>query len=109
KMDPKDQANAYQLLPFNLETLPLGTQEHDAACREMQDVWNRWVTAVDHLTAMDSFCSMIEPYIYDNRSEDRGLVSMCRGYTVASGGSFGPSLSMIAKLKNDLVQSKTRD
>src|SRR5690606_13554613 len=76
KINPKDQTSAYQLQPFNLQTLPLGTREHDAACREMQDVWNRWVTAVDHLAAMDSFCGMIEPYIYDNRSEDRELVDM---------------------------------
>jgi len=105
----KDKDDGYQMRTFDLKTLPLGTQEHDATCREMQDVWNRWVTAVDHLAAMDAFCNMIEPYVYDSRSEDRDLVVICRGYTVASGGSAGASMSTLASLKTQLVQNHTRD
>jgi len=61
------------------------------------------------LAAMDSFCSMIEPYIYDNRSEDRELVNTCRGYSEASGGDLGASMSLVGKLKNKLVKENTRD
>ncbi len=109
KAKAKDKEDSVQLRPFNLQNLPLGTRDHDDTCREMQDVWNRWVTAVDHLAAMDSFCSMIEPYIYDNRSEDRELVNTCRGYSEASGGDLGASMSLVGKLKNKLVKENTRD
>jgi hypothetical protein len=105
----KDRDDSYNLYSVSLQTLPLGTQEHDATCREMQDVWNRWVVAVDHLAAMDSFCGMIEPYIYDNRSEDRELVMTCRGFSAASGGAKGASISAVASLKDQLVKGNIRD
>lgn len=105
----QNQKDANDLTPFNLNELPLGTPEHDGVCRELNDVWNRWVVAVDHLAAMDAFCSMIEPYIYDTRPEDRELVSMCRGFTKASGGVYGDTLSVIAQTKNALVNSGARD
>lgn len=109
KAKAKDKEDAFQLRAFTLDNLPLGTRDHTDTCREMQDVWNRWVTAVDHLAAMDSFCGMIEPYIYDNRSEDRELVNTCRGYTAVSGGDMGASLSLVAKMKDKLVKESTRD
>lgn len=107
----QDQADAKNLVPFNLKELPLGTQDHDAVCRELNDVWNRWTVSIDHLAAMDSFCNMIEPYVFDTRPEDRDLVLMCRGYTKASAGVgyYGATLSKVANAKNDLVKKGTRD
>lgn len=111
KQMDKDRFDSQNLVPFNLKQLPLGTQEHDAVCRELDDVWNRWTVAIDHLAAMDSFCNMIEPYVYDTRPEDADLVKMCRGYSYASSklGALGASLSTVAAAKNALVQNRTRD
>jgi len=107
----QDQKDAQNLVSFNLQTLPLGTQEHEDACRELNDVWDRWTVAVSHLAAMSSFCGMIEPYVYDTRPEDQDLVMMCRGYSAASAraGYPGPTPSILAKLKDELVKSGTRD
>lgn len=107
----QDQLDAQNMVPFNLKQLPLGTREHDDVCRELSDVWNRWTVTVEDLAAMDAFCSMIEPYVFDTRPEDASLVQMCRGYSKASAksGSYGARLSTIAQAKEDLVKSKTRD
>lgn len=104
--DPKqaqiDYKNAQNLVPFNLKQVALGSKDHDNVCRELQDVWTHWAAALDHLAAADAFCNMIEPYVYDNRPEDRSLVLMCRGI-----GTAIPST--ISKMKNDLVKNYTRD
>jgi hypothetical protein len=107
----KDQESAKNLEPFNLSKLPLGTAEHDNVCRELNDVWNRWTVSIDHLAAMESFCSMIEPYVFDSRPEDRELVAMCRGFSKesAAAGSYGASLSGVASAKNNLVKSGLKD
>lgn len=97
------------LEPFNLTALPLGTPEHEETCRELIDVWSRWIGAIDHLAAMDSFCSIIEPYIYDTRLEDRQLVKMCRGYRKARGSASKDQLSEVAQIKNELVVSGARE
>ncbi|UYL09769.1 hypothetical protein B9G69_004170 [Bdellovibrio sp. SKB1291214] len=74
-------------------------------CREAQDVWNRWVVAVDHLQAVESFCQMIDGYIYDSRSEDTALVRTCRGLQAAQGvGSYSSDLGVI---KMNLLNNKT--
>lgn len=75
----KDWEDSVQLRPFDSLKGKKGTAAHVSACREIQDVWDRWVVAVDHLSALESLCGMIDPYIYDTRSEDRALVKMCRG------------------------------
>ncbi|WP_413288755.1 hypothetical protein [Bdellovibrio sp. HCB337] len=107
----QDQKDAQNMVPFNLKQLPLGTADHEGVCRELDDVWNRWTVAVDHLAAMDAFCSMIEPYVYDTRPEDYDLVKMCRGFTKqsAAAGTYGARLSTVAQAKDDLVKNKTRD
>lgn len=107
-INPKDFTDSTNLVQFNLQNLPMGTTEHKNVCREMQDVWSRWVSAVDHLVAMDSFCGMIGPYIFDNRSEDQELVDMCRGQSQTS-GRLGPQPSVIGRLKDDLIKRNTRD
>jgi hypothetical protein len=106
-----DAKAAQNLMQFNLNDLPIGTLEHDDVCRELQDVWSRWTSAVDHLAASDAFCNMVEPYIYDNRPEDKSLVSMCRGYSRNSPKSnHGQAvLSTVAALKNSLKTDHTRD
>jgi len=107
----KDQESAKNLEAFNLAKLPLGTAEHDNVCRELNDVWNRWTVSIDHLAAMESFCSMIEPYVFDSRPEDRDLVAMCRGFSKesAAAGSYGASLSGVASAKNSLVKNGLKD
>jgi hypothetical protein len=107
----QDQKDALNLVQFNLKDLPLGTAAHDDVCRELQDVWNRWTSSIDHLAASDAFCNMLEPYVYDNRSEDQSLVAMCRGYAAGSPKAlYGqPILSRVANLKSVLVKNHTRD
>lgn len=108
----KDTSDAKNLVLFNLTQLPLGTAEHDNVCRELQDVWSHWATALDHLAASDAFCNMIEPYVYDNRSEDAPLVKMCRGYSAnaVAAAMYNQSVpSTIADMKNALVKNYTRD
>ncbi|MNT11107.1 hypothetical protein D3C72_1459700 [compost metagenome] len=64
--------------------------------------------AIDHLSAIESLCSMINPYIYDNRTEDRFLVVMCRGVQANVSGGF-QSPSTLEVLKNGLIKDKARD
>jgi hypothetical protein len=55
---------------------------------------------------------MIEPYVYDNRSEDAPLVKMCRGYSKAAvaAAAYNRDIpSTIASIKDGLVKSFTRD
>ncbi|HEY8270289.1 MAG TPA: hypothetical protein VIG33_05330 [Pseudobdellovibrionaceae bacterium] len=109
--DSKDGKDAANLVQFNLKDLPMGTPDHDDICREMRDVWNRWTSAIDYLAASDAFCNMLEPYVYDNRPEDRSLVAMCRGYSKSSPIAIHGQaiLSTVANMKNRLVVDKTRD
>lgn len=81
----KDWEDAYKFKQYDLDTLRIGSKEYNDACREMSDVWNRWVVTIDHLQAIEAFCTMIDGYIYDNRLEDRQLVQMCRGKSVSPG------------------------
>lgn len=105
----KDWDNAYQLRLFDAVNLKKGTKEYTNACRELQDVWSRWTTAVDHLSAVESFCGMIEPYIYDNRQEDRVLVAMCRGGQQLPNlyGASYTQESTLQQMKNNLVKEHT--
>jgi|GEM_PF-5901093 hypothetical protein len=103
-----DQKAAYQLLPFNKTNMPVGSTAHTDACRELNDVWTRWVVAIDHLSAIESLCGMINPYIYDNRTEDRALVVMCRGVQANTPGGFATA-STLQTLKNTLLGDKSRD
>jgi hypothetical protein len=108
----KDSYDAKNLIVFNLKTLPLGTAEHDNVCRELSDIWNHWTAAIDHLAASDAFCNMLEPYVYDNRSEDAGIVKMCRGYSKNAVQGFANNKeipSTIASIKDALVKNNTRD
>ncbi len=107
----QDWDNAFQLRLFDAANLKNGTTEYTNACRELQDVWNRWTAAVDHLSALESFCSMIEPYIYDNRQEDRVLVQMCRGgqSTASFYGVSTVSDSTLQQMKNTLVKEHTSE
>lgn len=108
----RDSENAKNLNNFNLKTLPLGTVEHDNVCRELSDVWGHWTKALDHLAASDAFCNMLEPYVYDNRSEDKSLVQMCRGYSknAVQAAAYNRDIpSTIASMKNSLVKNYTRD
>jgi hypothetical protein len=75
------------------------------ACRETQDVWNRWVSAIDHLAAIESFCMMIDNYVYDNRSEDQKIVAMCRGTMAARG--VGNNQSELGRMKAQLLNDYT--
>ena len=98
KQMDKDWNDALNLVSYNAANLKQGTAAYDNACRELQDVWNRWTSAVDHLSAIESFCSMISPYIYDNRAEDQTLVQMCRGLT-NSYSMYGGSQSTVSTLQ----------
>ncbi|WP_413293023.1 collagen-like protein [Bdellovibrio sp. HCB185ZH] len=96
----------------NLETLVPANLVKDSrayadACRETQDVWNRWVSAIDHLAAIESFCLMIDNYIYDNRSEDQTIVQMCRGGQAARG--VGNNLSELGRMKAELLSVHTNN
>ncbi|QLY24584.1 collagen-like protein [Bdellovibrio sp. KM01] len=96
----------------NLETLVPANLVKDSrayadACRETQDVWNRWVSAIDHLAAIESFCLMIDNYIYDNRSEDQTIVQMCRGGQAARG--VGNNLSELGRMKSELLSVHTNN
>lgn len=104
----EDQNAAYKLLTFNQKNLPVGTKAHSDACRELNDVWNRWVIAIDHLSAIESLCSMINPYIYDNRTEDRFLVMMCRGVTAHVQGGF-QTPGTLESLKSSLLKEKSSE
>jgi hypothetical protein len=75
----------------------------------MRDVWDRWVKSVDHLVAMNSFCSLLEPYVYDNRDEDREHVAMCRSDKREVKDKNGNSASHVASLKNKLITENKRD
>lgn len=105
----KDKDDATQLRTFNLKNLPIGTQAHDNVCRELRDVWDRWVMAVDHLMALNSFCSLLEPYIYDNRDEDHELVAICRSDKRQVKGKNGVPISYLMAMKNKLINEKKRD
>lgn len=107
----KDWDDAYQLRIYDSANLKKGTADYTNACRELQDVWNRWISAVDHLSAVESFCSMIEPYIYDNRQEDRVLVQMCRGgqQVVGAYGTTYQNVSTLQTLKDTLVKDHTSE
>ena len=102
----KDWEDATQLRPFETLKGRKGSAAHTAACREIQDVWDRWVVAVDHLSALESLCGMIDPYIYDTRSEDRALVKMCRGATDMTGYRAKSSLQ---SLKDSLMQNHSAE
>ena len=101
----KDYEIAGRLETLTLKNLPRGSREYNDACREMNDVWNRWVTVVDHMAAVESFCQMIDNYIYDNRSEDSAVVQMCRGRQKSAG--VGNNQSNLGKMKSSLIQEKT--
>ena len=88
--------------------MPVGSVEHTDACRELNDVWSRWVVAIDHLSAIESMCGMISPYVYDNRSEDRALVTMCRGIQANVKGGYATPATL-QTLKNNLISQKARD
>ncbi|QDK36971.1 hypothetical protein DOE51_04880 [Bdellovibrio sp. NC01] len=107
----KDWDDAFQLRIYDAVNLKKGSAEYTNSCRELQDVWNRWTTAVDHLAAVESFCSMIEPYIYDNRQEDRVLVQMCRGgqQIVGAYGTTYENVSTLQTLKDTLVKDHTSE
>lgn len=111
KQIQQDAHNAKNLFVFNLKQLPLGTKEHENVCRELQDVWNHWTSSIDHLAASDAFCNMIEPYVYDNRSEDASIVKMCRGFSknLVHAAVKNDIPSTIGTMKNDLVKNYTRD
>jgi len=112
KQIARDRKIAKNLENFTLKTLPLGTKEHENVCRELNDVWGHWTAALDHLGASDAFCNMIEPYVYDNRSEDKSLVKMCRGYSknaMPAQTSLTDLPSTIGSMKNALVKEYTRD
>ncbi|WP_413558165.1 hypothetical protein [Bdellovibrio sp. HCB209] len=96
--------NLETLIPANLVK---NTRMHADVCRETQDVWNRWVAAVDHLQAIESFCQMIDNYIYDSRSEDATLVQMCRGNQAARG--VGTYASQLGQMKASLLNEKTNN
>lgn len=104
----KDWNDAYQLRVFDADRLAAGSADYMTACREMQDVWGRWVTAVDHLSAIESLCSMIEPYVFDNRDEDKALVLMCRGITSAPTiYTSAKTDSTFQQMKNSLISDYT--
>jgi hypothetical protein len=105
----KDQEDAKQLRPFNLKNVPLDTQVHANVCRELRDVWDRWVKSVDHLMAMNSFCGLLEPYVYDNRDEDAELVAICRSDKKERPGKNGTPVSHLVALKNKLITEYKRD
>ncbi len=99
----KRPANPYVFRNLTLEKMPKGTRAYNDACREMQLTWDRWVKTVDHLTAVDSLCGIIEPYVYDQRPEDRDMVMMCRG--IASNASAPGFSSTIEIVKKNLSKS----
>ncbi|MGE5085522.1 MAG: hypothetical protein ACM3MG_04425 [Bacillota bacterium] len=101
----KDYDIAARLDTITLKNLPRGSREYNDTCREMNDVWNRWVTVVDHMGAVESFCQMIDNYIYDNRSEDAAVVQMCRGRQKSAG--VGNNQSDLGKMKASLIQEKS--
>ncbi|MFM6928585.1 MAG: hypothetical protein ACKOX6_08980 [Bdellovibrio sp.] len=101
----KNYEIAGRLETINLKNLPRGSRGYNDVCREMNDVWNRWVTVIDHLAAVESFCQMIDNYIYDNRSEDSAVVQMCRGSQKSAG--IGNNLSGLGKMKSSLIQDKS--
>ncbi|WP_413582271.1 hypothetical protein [Bdellovibrio sp. HCB288] len=111
KLNPKimarDRAAANNLETLVPSLLVKNTQLYADTCRETQDVWNRWVSAVDHLAAIESFCQMINNYVYDNRSEDQDMVQMCRGMQAARG--VGAYQSTLGRMKSDLVNQYTNN
>lgn len=100
-----DDKIASNLDTLTVKYLPRGSQGYNDACREMNDVWNRWMAVVDHLSAVESFCQMINNYIYDNRSEDAALVQMCRGRQNSVG--VGSSQSDLGRMKAALINDKS--
>ncbi|WP_413584975.1 hypothetical protein [Bdellovibrio sp. HCB274] len=111
KLNPKilarDRAAANNLETLVPSLLVKNTQLYADTCRETQDVWNRWVSAVDHLAAIESFCQMINNYVYDNRSEDQDMVQMCRGMQAARG--VGAYQSTLGRMKSQLVNEYTNN
>lgn len=105
-LNQKDWDDAQVLKPFDSLVNKKGTFEHTNACREMKDVWDRWVVAVDHLSALESLCGMIDSYVYDTRTEDRAIVKVCRGTVDGLGAR---SKSNLQNLKDSLVQSKSAE
>jgi hypothetical protein len=105
----QDKEAAKTLAYLTLKTVPLDTQVHNDVCREMGDVWDRWVKAVDHLMAMNSFCRLLEPYVFDHRDEDKELVAMCRNDAREPKTANGAAVSHIVALKNKLITEHKKD
>ncbi len=103
----RDRAAANNLETLVPANLTRDTRAYADVCRETQDVWNRWVSAVDHLAAIESFCLMIDNYIYDNRSEDQTIVQMCRGGQAARG--VGNNMSDLGRMKAELLNTHTNN
>ncbi len=103
----KDWDDSYKLKNYDSEHMSIGSREYKDACREMQDVWNRWVISIDHLSAIEAFCNMIDPYIYDNRTEDQALVQMCRGFhNLGSSSAQGIAVYFAQDKNSKLEMSK---
>ncbi|MBO9665386.1 MAG: hypothetical protein J7501_01060 [Bdellovibrio sp.] len=100
-----DRASAANLETFVPSLLKEDSRAYVDTCREISDVWNRYVTAIDHLAAVESFCQMIDGYIYDNRSEDSALVQMCRGGQTNIG--VGNFQSDLGAMKANIIREKS--
>lgn len=109
KQMDRDWESSKQLSLYKTSVFRPGTLEYTNSCRELQEVWTRWMTAIDQLSAVESFCSMIEPYVYDSRPEDIFLVQMCRGGLKGydAFGAASVSISDLQQLKQKLIKDGT--
>lgn len=72
-----DIQSANQLESINVNTVKPGTRSHELACQLLETTWLDWSAAVDHLSATEFMCDMIDAQL-DNKVET-AIVAFCRG------------------------------
>jgi len=65
-----------QLTNLTLNTLKIGTREHEIACQQMRTAMVKYYASKDYLGTADFMCDMIDSVVVD--SSDR-IIKICRG------------------------------
>ena len=85
-----DNAIADTLANLNLNTVPLGSRQHELICQGLESSWLDWASALDHLGAIQFFCDMIDPVL--DAKMDQAVVELCRGVVKLNGQVVTKSL-----------------
>lgn len=91
----RDNETADKLENLNLNTVPLGSRQHEIICQGLEASWLDWTSALDHLGSIEFFCDMIDPVL--DAKMDQAVVEMCRGVTKLSGQVVSKSMVVAAR------------